>query len=140
MGRQDASLRWGVIFTLAILGLVRPLLSIAGAYEFLGGAVGRVVVTILIAAVWVSVVVIGRVPNPLLTLVAVGGIYGVFAIVLQQIIWNVFLGGAPEGAPSSAPILVISWISIIVINTIWGAVLGLLAVGLRRQLPQHPRR
>ena len=92
MGRQEASLRWGVIFTLATLGLVRPLLSIAGAYEFLGGAVGRVAVTILIAAVWVGVVVIGRVPNPLLTLVAVGGMYGVFAILLQQIIWNFFLG------------------------------------------------
>ena len=53
---------------------------------------------------------------------------------------NFFLGGAPEGAPSSAPILVISWISIIATNMIWGAVLGLLAVGLHRLLRRRPRR
>jgi hypothetical protein len=101
---------------------------------------GRVVVMILISALWVGVVLIADVPNPLLTLVAVGGVYGVFAILLQQIIWNFFLGGAPEGAPSSAPMLVISWISILATNTIWGALLGLLAVGLRRLLPRRPPR
>ena len=63
-------------------------MSIAGAYEFLGGAAGRVVVTVLIAAVWVGVVVIGCVPNPLATLAAVGGAYRVLAILLQQTVWN----------------------------------------------------
>jgi hypothetical protein len=52
----------------------------------LGGAVGHVAVTILIAAVWVGVVVATRVPSPLATLVFVGGLYGVFAILLQQTI------------------------------------------------------
>ncbi len=141
LNRLASNLRWGLVTALAAVGLIRPLLSIAGAYEeFLGGAVGRAVVTILIAALWVGVVVIRRVPNPLLTLVVVGGMYGVFAILLQQIIWNFFLGGAPEGAPSSAPILVISWISIIATNTIWGALLVLVAVGLRRLLPRRPPR
>jgi hypothetical protein len=96
-----------------------------------------VLVTILITAVWVCVVVVTRAPNPLLTLVAAGGLYGAFAILFQQIVWNLFLGGAPEGAPSSTPVLVMSWVSILVTNTIWGAFLGLVAMGLRRLLPRR---
>ncbi|HET6658834.1 MAG TPA: low temperature requirement protein A [Rubrobacter sp.] len=74
-----------LVFVLAIAELTH--------YLHVGGAVGHVVVTILIAALWVGVVVIGGVPNPLLTLVAVGAMYGVLAILLQQIIWNLILEG-----------------------------------------------
>ncbi len=94
-------------------------------------------VTILIAAVWVGVVVIRRVPNPLLTLTAAGGAYGVFAILLQQVMWNVFLGEVPAEAPDSAPVLVVSWVAIVVTNTLWGAVLGLVTTGLSRLLPRR---
>lgn len=132
---QLANLRWGLIAVLGFLALVRPLLSIAGAYDFLGGAAGRVVVTVLIAAVWIGAVVILRVPNPLLTLAAAGAAYGVFTMVLQQIVWNLVLGEVPAEAPATAPILVISWIAILVTNTIYGAVLGLMAAGLGRLLP-----
>ena len=132
-----ANLRWGLIAVLGAIALARPLLSIAVAYEFLGGTAGRVAVTILIAAVWVGVVVIRRVPNPLLTLTAAGGAYGVFAILLQQVMWNVFLGEVPAEAPDSAPVLVVSWVAIVVTNTIWGAVLGLVATGLSRLLPRR---
>ncbi len=86
---------------------------------------------------WVGVVVATRVPSPLATLVFVGGLYGVFAILLQQTIWNVFFGSAPEGAPSSAPVLVMSWVGILVANTIWGAFLGLLAAVFGRLLPRR---
>jgi hypothetical protein len=137
MNRQT-NLRWDLIVLLALSGLVRPLLSITGAYDSLGG--GRwtpVLVTILVTAVWVCVVFVTRAPNPLLTLVAAGGLYGAFAILLQQIIWNLFLGGAPEGIPSSAPVLVMSWVSILVTNTMWGAFLGLVAMGLHRLLPRR---
>ena len=74
MVRKETSLRWGLIFALAILGLVRPLLSILGAYGSLEGPWGPILVTILIAALWVGVVVIGRVPKPVLTLAVAGGV------------------------------------------------------------------
>jgi hypothetical protein len=134
-------LRWGMISLLAAIGLVRPLLSITGVYDSLGGGpLAPVLVTIAIAALWVGAVVATRAPNPLLTLTVAGGLYGTFAILLQQIMWNVVLGGVPEAAPSSAPILVISWISILVTNTIWGAFLGLLATVLGNLLPPRGRR
>jgi hypothetical protein len=132
---QFANLRWGLIVFLGAVALVRPLLSIAGAYDFLGGAAGRVVVTMLIAAVWIGAVVILRVPRPLLTLAAAGAAYGLFTIFLQQLMWNFVLGEVPAEAPDSTPILVVSWVAILVTNTIYGAILGLLATGLGRLLP-----
>jgi hypothetical protein len=98
MVRQDMSVKWALIFALAVLGLVRPLLSIAGVYEALGsGPLGPILVTVLVAAIWVGVVVGTRAPNPLATLVLADATYGVFAILLQQFIWNLLLGGAPDG-------------------------------------------
>ena len=133
-----ANPRWGLIVLLGTVGLVRPLFSIAGAYDALGGgALGPLVVTAIVAVLWVGIVVIRRTPNPLATLTAAGTLYGVFAILLQQVIWNLFLGGAPAEAPSSAPVLVISWIAILLTNTVWGAFLGLIALGLRRLLTQR---
>ena len=140
MVQQEASVRWGLILTLAALGLVRPLLSILGAYGSIEKLWGPVLVTILISAIWVGVVAAGRVPSPVLTLAAVGAVYGVLAIVLQQIMWTILLDGPPEGAPFSAPILMISWIAIVVTNTIWGTLLGLLAAGVRSLLARRPLR
>ena len=140
MVQQEASVRWALILTLAAFGLVRPLLSILGAYGSIERPWGPVLVTILISAIWVGVVAAGRVPSPVLTLAAVGAVYGVLAIVLQQIMWTILLDGPPEGAPSSAPILMISWIAIVVTNTIWGTLLGLLAAGVRSLLARRPLR
>ena len=134
---QLANLRWGLIAVLGALALVRPLLSIVGAYDFLGGAAGRVVVTILIAAVWIGAVVILRVPRPLLTLVAAGAAYGLFTIFVQQVMWNLVLGEVPAGAPDSTPRQVVSWIAILVTNTIYDAVLGLVATVFGRLLPRR---
>ena len=137
---QKADLRWALILVLAVVGLVRPLLSILGAYGSIERPWGPVLVTILIAAIWVGIVAVGHVPSPILTLAAVGAAYGVLAIVLQQIMWSLFLNGPPEGAPTSAPTLMISWVAIVVTNTIWGTLLGLLAAGGRSLLPRHPLR
>ena len=140
MVRKETSLRWVLICALATLGLASRLLGVLGAYESREGPWGPIFVTILIAAIWVVVVVIWRVPKPALTLAVAGGVYGALAIVLQQTMWSLFLDGPPEAAPPSGPILMISWISIIATNTIWGAFLGLLAAGMRRLLPWRPLR
>jgi MFS superfamily sulfate permease-like transporter len=131
----------GLITILAAVGLMRPLLSIAGAYDTLGvGPLGPLIVTAIVAALWVGAVVATRAPNPLVTLVLAGTLYGVFAILLQQVGWNLCLGDAPEGAPSSGPVLAMSWVSILITNAIWGALLGLVAAGLGRLLPRRAPR
>ena len=143
MNRQTPTgLRWGLILILGALGLVRPLLGILGVYDALeGGASGRVAVTAILAVVWVGVVLVARAPNPLLTLTLAGVSYGVLAILLQQVAWNLFLDGPLAEAPSSASVLVVSWVAILVTNGVWGAFLGLLATALGRLLPgRGPRR
>ena len=92
MNRQT-NLRWNLIFLLAVLGLARPLLSITGVYSSLGGSTwAPALVTIMIAAVWVGIAVATCSSSPLATLTLAGALYGVLAIVLQQIIWNLVLG------------------------------------------------
>jgi hypothetical protein len=135
MNRQT-NLRWNLIFLLAVLGLARPLLSITGVYSSLGGSTWASALVIMIAAVWVGIAVATCSSSPLATLTLAGALYGVLAIVLQQIIWNLVLGSAPEGTPSTAPVLVMSWASILVTNTVWGTFLGLLAAGVCRLLPR----
>jgi hypothetical protein len=46
MARQEAAPGWALIFALAVLGLVRPLLSILGAYGSLEKPWGPILVTI----------------------------------------------------------------------------------------------
>jgi len=137
MNRQT-NLRWNLIVLLAVLGLARPLLSITGVYSSLGGSTwAPALVTIMIAAVWVGIAVATCSSSPLATLALAGALYGVLPIVLQQITWNLVLGAAPEGTPSSGPVLVMSWASILATNTVWGAFLGLLAAGVCRLLPRR---
>jgi hypothetical protein len=130
------NLRWGTIFALALLGLLRPLLSILGVYESFEAPWGPLIVSALIAVVWIGVVVVQRVPNPIATLAAAGGMYGIFLILIQIV--AALLGQIPEGqAPWGRILITISlmtlgWVSILITNVIWGALLGFVALVLRR--------
>ena len=112
MVAQQTNIRWGLIFALALLGLTRPQTAAEHGRPLRGPGgepAGPVLATALIAALWVGVVVIVRVPNPLATLALAGAFYGLFAIVLQQLGWILVLGGAPEVARGWSPVLVMSW-------------------------------
>ncbi|MFC3741965.1 hypothetical protein [Paractinoplanes deccanensis] len=118
---------------LGVLGLARPVLSIAGAYDSgpLAKPVGPLVITALIAVVWVVVAVVRRVPNPVVTLAVAGLAYGVAAILLN---WSLqpFLASA-ETIPLPG------YAGILVFNTLQGAVLGGLAWLVRRAMPGRAR-
>lgn len=111
-----AELPWGLIFVLGTLGLVRPALSILGFSEGLPAV--PVAITILLSAIWISVVVIRRAPHPIATLMAVGVSNAVLALAL-----NVALAGGFSRLPRGI-------LSILLTNLIWGTILGLLAFGI----------
>lgn len=121
----STNLNWNLILVLAALGLLRPLSSVFGLNNLVAGPWIPLVVTALIAALWIAAVVKQRTSNPFATLVITGGMHGVFIIVFQRVMWTLM----PQAAVS---IPVIGYVSIIVTNLIWGAILGLIAVGIQK--------
>ena len=123
-------LSWPLIVALALSGLVRPVLSVAGVYDDLG-AFGRpwapLLVTLLLALAWVAVVVLARVPRPVLTLTLAGLGYGVAAILLNLVL-HLFLDSA-EWIPAPG------YVAILALDAGQGAVLGVIALGLQRRRP-----
>lgn len=120
-------LRWPLIVLLALSGLIRPVLSITGVYDDLG-AFGRLraplLVTLLLAIGWVAVAVLARVRHPVLTLALAGLGYGLAAIALNLVL-HLFLESA-EWIPAPGYVAIPGW------NALQGAVLGAVALGLRR--------
>lgn len=120
-------LRWPLIALLALSGLIRPVLSIAGVYDELG-AFGHpwapLLVTLLLAVGWVAVAVLARIHQPVLTLTVAGLGYGLAAIALNLLL-HLFLASAEE-IPPPGYVAIPAW------NALLGAVLGAVAHGLQR--------
>jgi hypothetical protein len=117
-------LRWPLIVVLALSGLIRPVLSVAGAYDHVG-AWAPLLVTVLIAVAWIAVVVLARVRSPVLTLLFAGLGYGVAAIGLNLVL-HLFLESA-EWIPAPGYVAILVW------NAGLGAVLGVIARAVQRR-------
>jgi hypothetical protein len=82
--------------------------------------------------VWIAVTFLSRVPKPFLSLLTVGGIYGVALAAVHQIFWDRTI---TADAASRAPELVLrafATASSVFTGLITGAVAGLIAWGLTR--------
>jgi hypothetical protein len=122
-----SQLRWPLIVLLALTGLIRPVLSVAGVYDDLGSfghPWAPLLVTVLLALAWIAVVVLGRVDAPVLTLTFAGLGYGLAAIALNLVL-HLFLESA-EWIPPPGYVAIPVW------NALLGAVLGVIALGLQR--------
>lgn len=90
--------------------------------------------------IWIGVAWAVRVPNPFLTLLVVGALYGVFLALGHQLLWNVNAGGAQPQLGGNLsdidPVLeavifrVFATISSLFTGVIVGAISGLVAWGL----------
>jgi len=122
-------LNWKLILPLALIALVRPLMSITGLSDTLGKPTTPIILTIVITIVWVGAVFLKKEPHPIETLVAVGVLYALFAIILSGIL-SPLMTGQLQG-PLANPIGIIS---VLVTNIIWGLVAGTLATLLNKIL------
>jgi len=122
------SLNWPLILSLGVLALVRPLARIIEdqANADLSPAL-PITLTVAITVVWIAVVVPTRVRQPVLTLVCAGLTYGVLTIPLSAVT-SVLLNDRLEG-PLAMPIAIVP---LLIINAIWGAVAGAIALAIRR--------
>jgi hypothetical protein len=122
------NLHWPLVLGLGALALVRPLVSIVetqlGVDDPPAVPIG---ITLVVTAVWVAVVGLGRIARPVLTLVAVGLTYGVLSILLSGIL-SPILSGRLEG-PLAVPFAIIP---VLLTNALWGLVAGGLALLVQR--------
>lgn len=128
--KTNPDLQWGLIAALAAVGLIRPLMGVLGVYQAFPGLGTLLLVNLFVAALWVRVVVARRLPNPVATLTLVGGLHAIFVILLQQIL---------SSFASWHPLPSVAYLSILLTNLFWGAVLGLVAAALTRSAT-FPRR
>lgn len=122
-----AQVHWPLALGLAAIALVRPILNVFGVMDDVK-PVGPLVVTLLITVVWIVVVVMARVPQPLPTLVVAGVAYAVLAIALSGIL-SPLVDGELKG-PLVNPIAIVP---MLIVNALWGLVAGLIAETLRRK-------
>lgn len=97
--------------------------------------------------VWIAVVLGRRAPNPFVTLLVVGALYGLMLVIGHQILWNVAWAGEPPrlgGSLSALPPLAhevitrgAAVVSGLVTGTVVGALAGLVALAGSRILPER---
>lgn len=116
-------LPWKLILILALLLMIRPVLSILGVFDRLGSWAPPVV-TILVDISWLVIAVKQRLKRPVLTLAMAGVAYGVISTLLAIVIQS--FQPSPE-APSIAILATGVLLANVLINGVWGAALGFLA-------------
>lgn len=118
------SLNRPLIVGLGALALLRPLVSTIGTQLGIDDPPAvPITLTLAISIVWIAVVGFGRAARPLLTLVLVGGVYGVLSILLSAIL-SPILTGELQG-PLATPIAIIP---VLLTNIVWGLVCGAIAL------------
>jgi hypothetical protein len=123
-------LPWKLIFILALIQLTRPILSTAGFFDNFRPQ-GPIIATALIALIWVGVAVVGRVREPVKVLAMAGATYAVIGVAMAVFL-QAFFTWSPQETASIPLLLTAGLIGGIVVNVIWGAFLGFVAIGIKR--------
>lgn len=125
-------LPWTLIILLGAFALIRPLMHITGVTPEDGGVLKGLLAigaTGVISIVWIAAVVLARVRRPFLTLVLAGVTYAVLSMILSAVL-SPILQGELQG-PFAHPIAIPS---VLIVNAIWGAATGGIALGIRTAL------
>lgn len=120
-----------VVLLAAIAAIRVPLHDLGIVQE--GSAAAWLLVFVPLA-VWVGVVLQRRVPNPLLTLTAVGLAYGVMLAVIHQLLWGAVFGddmpgfgGNLRGALAPGVEVAVFRVSVFFSSLVTGAMVGAIA-------------
>lgn len=123
MIKQTITTQKYLILSLGIFALIHPLFKIIGLIDlFPSNRFGSIFLTALISLVWFGVVVFKQVKYPVIVLASSGVVYALGAIILSAIL-SPILTGHLQG-PLTNPF---AFISIIIVNIVWGGIVGLLA-------------
>jgi hypothetical protein len=141
-GSPALGLPWTALIGLALLAVPRVVLHDLDLIQ--EGDFVNLLLVFVPLLVWIVVALAARVPKPFLTLLAVGGLYGVFLALGHQLLWDrsvgddATLGGNLEGTLSPATeelvIRTFAVFSSIFTGLLVGAVTGLIAWGVSKRL------
>jgi drug/metabolite transporter (DMT)-like permease len=92
---------------------------------------GPIIATALIALIWVGVAVIGNVREPVKVLAMAGAAYAVIGVAMAVFL-QTFFTRSPEETASIPLLLTAGLVGGIVVNVIWGTLLGFVAVGIKK--------
>ena len=132
MKEQLRQLPWMLIFILALIQLTRPILSTAGFFDSFRPQ-GPLIATALIALIWIGVAVVGNVREPVRVLAMAGATYAVIGVAMAVFL-QTFFTWSPEETASIPLLLTAGLIGGIVVNVIWGAFLGFVAIGIKKAI------
>ena len=130
MKGQLRQVPWKLVFILALIQLARPILSTVGFFDNFRPQ-GPIIATAVIALIWVGVAVIGKVREPVKVLAMAGAAYAVVGVAMAVLL-QTFFTWSPEETVSVPLLLTAGLVGGIVTNVIWGALLGVVAIGIRK--------
>jgi hypothetical protein len=93
---------------------------------------GPIIATAIIALIWIGVAVIGNVREPVKVLSMAGATYAVIGVAMAVFLQTLFFTWSPEETASIPLLLTAGLIGGIVVNVIWGALLGFVATGITK--------
>lgn len=118
---------------LAALGVPRVVLHDLGLIDESGPVTW--LLALLPIAAWIVVAVAAKVPNPFLTVLLIGTIFGVMLVVTHQLLWVPAFDGAPptvgDGPFGALVPRVAAMVSGLFTGAIMGAIAGLVAWSVR---------
>jgi hypothetical protein len=86
-------------------------------------------------AVWILAAVLRKVPNPFLTVLVIGAIFGVMLVITHQLLWGLaFQGGTPSIGDGATATMIPRFAAIpsgLFTGAITGAIGGLIAWGIQ---------
>lgn len=128
-------LPWNIIIILALVQFIRPVLSIAGAFD--NFKAGPLIVTAVVTVVWIAVAVAAKVREPVKVLAAAGVVYAIISMLTAVFLQLFFTQSAEDAAPVPL-LLTVGLVAAAIYNAAWGALLGLVAMAIRRILDRRP--
>lgn len=126
-------LPWNIIIILALVQFIRPVLSIAGAFD--NFKAGPLIVTAVVTVVWIAVA--AKVREPVKVLAAAGVVYAIISMLTAVFLQLFFTQSAEDAAPVPL-LLTVGLVAAAIYNAAWGALLGLVAMAIRRILDRRP--
>ena len=127
-------LPWRLILALGFIALVRPIIKIFGdVFGFIVSPLAVIVITAVIAIIWILVIIKLKVKRPIIVLAMSGVVYAVASITLAAII-QLAIPNLNDDEAKVPGLLTAALIAATAFNFAYGALLGLIASLIQKAL------